>query len=359
MLARLIDPESPCWAEALAAAAHDFHHLPAYVRLEAERTGGEPLAFLAEEGERRFLLPLLLRPVDGTPLCDAASPYGYPGPVLTPSAADEGFVGRCLDALAEALRRRSAVTCFVRLHPLLPVPSGPLAERGRLVEHGDTVWVDLTQPPEELWHQTDREFRRQINKHRREGQAAEMDERWEAFDDFVSVYHDTMRRLGADESYLFPRGYFTGLRAALGERLRLCVVRAEGRLAAAALFTEVSGLVQYHLCGTHADFVRASPTKTLIHFARLWARERGNRVLNLGGGVGGRRDALLAFKAGFSPLRAPFRTWRRVVDAAAYDALLRRRQADDGAADDLDGYFPAYRKPSGSERPSGRGASVA
>ena len=78
-----------------------------------------------------------------------------------------------------------------------------------------------------------------------------------------------------------------------------------------------------------------------------WAHARGNRVLHLGGGVGGREDSLFHFKQGFSDWLIPFYTWRIVVDEVRY------RQAMDvlaptGDGGDRSGHFPAYRAPRGS-----------
>ena len=61
-------------------------------------------------------------------------------------------------------------------------------------------------------------------------------------------------------------------------------------------------------------------------------KARGNRVMHLGGGLGGAHDSLFDFKAGFSKDRQPFRTWRVVVDPVRYAELSQARHpADDPA----------------------------
>jgi len=84
----------------------------------------------------------------------------------------------------------------------------------------------------------------------------------------------------------------------------------------------------------------------MIHAAREWAKERGNRILHLGGGNGAQHDSLFYFKAGFSKERHPFITWRIITDEAAYDTLVGRWQAClNVRAGERNGYFPAYRDP--------------
>jgi hypothetical protein len=148
----------------------------------------------------------------------------------------------------------------------------------------------------------------------------------------------------ADPSYFFDRSYFEDLRRCLGPHLHLCAVRAPGgELAAAGLFTEMGDLMQFHLSGTAEAHRRAGPAKLMLIHMRDWARERGLRILHLGGGVGCREDSLSFFKQGFSKLRSRFQTLRLVLDPAAYATLADRRGAAGAGPDE--GFFPAYRRP--------------
>ena len=81
----------------------------------------------------------------------------------------------------------------------------------------------------------------------------------------------------------------------------------------------------------------------MMHFVRGWAKDRGNQVLHLGGGVGGDSDSLLQFKIGFSPRRHTFATLRMVIDEREYGRLVAARdpRLDPGARG---GFFPLYRQ---------------
>jgi hypothetical protein len=354
MTAGFVEPEAELWHTLLAATPHDIYHLPGYVRASARVEEGRAVLFVAREGERQFLVPLVVRPIPlelseaESTWYDATSPYGYPGPLVTPTDADPGdpFLPRAVASFVAALRDRRIVSCFVRLHPLFPLPIEPLQELGDVVRHGDTVSIDLRLSLDLLWRQTRHNHRRDIAKGQRSGQIARMDPCWAQFDSFVTLYHDTMRRINAADFYFFSSGYLNELRAELGDRLHLCLVEVEGRVAAAGMFSEYRGIVQYHLSGTHAEFTYGHPLKTMIHFISQWARDRGNTSLHLGGGVGGRRDSLFDFKAGFSPLCHPFYTWRIVANAPAYFELLDRWSSTFGAStESADGFFPGYRRP--------------
>jgi len=336
----LLDPEAPLWQAVLDSSPHDFYHLPGYVALSGTHEGGRPCALHVTDGHRTLLLPILVRRIPGGGF-DAASPYGYPGPIG--AGTDEpAFLRLAFAAAGEVLRRERVVSAFIRFHPLL----NPDAPRGigTLVVHGDTVSVDLALPADVLWAQTRTNHRRDITRARRLGYRARMDAAWEHLAAFKALYRQTMRRRSASPFYFFDDAYFEGLRDVLGERLHLCVVERGGDVAAAGLFVETDGIVQYHLSGTDEAHQDRQPTKLMMSYVASWAKARGDRVLHLGGGVGGADDPLLRFKVGFSPRRHSFVTGRLVLDERRYSELVRSRdpELDPGTRS---GYFPLYRRP--------------
>jgi hypothetical protein len=336
--------DDPRWRDALARSPHDFHHLPAFVGLSSRTTErGTPLAAIVTGGDRLMLLPIIRRDVpNAAGLLDATSPYGYPAPVFG-GPADPGFVSDAVKELTEAMRRERYVSLFVRMHPVLD-PDAAAFSVGTLITHGETVVIDLSLSDEEQWRQHQSGHRNEINKALRLGHEAFIDESWKHFDDFVSLYTETMKRLEASPYYFFDADYFRGMREALGpERLHLAVTRIGGEVAAASLITTVSGIVQYHLSGTTERFIKERPTKLLLHQVRRWATARGERWFHLGGGLGAAADSLFRFKAGFSKLRRTFRTWRVAIDADRYTELSRGKHP--AGSHDLTGFFPAYRRP--------------
>jgi hypothetical protein len=307
--------------------------------MSASHESGVARAILVEEGERNFLLPLTLRGIPGGGR-DATSPYGFPGPIGK-GLECPAFLSAAFREVRGVLAAEGIVSLFVRFHPLFNpvVPDGI----GFVASHGDAVTIDLSHPAETLWGQTRKNHRRQIVRSILEGHTVGLDDSEEAFGVFKSLYRATMRRVDAPAFYSFDDGYFEGLRCAMGNRMRLAVVRVGNDVAAAGLFIEEDGIVQYHLSGTDDRYERFSPTKILTHFMTGWAKERGNRWLHLGAGNRQPNDALLHFKSGFSPLRHPFRTLRVVLDAAEYRRLSIGRQLSSDP-DRLDSYFPAYRQ---------------
>ena len=336
---RILGADAHAWQDVLGHARADFYHLPGYVALCARQEGGRGVAVLVADGSRTVLLPLILRSLPDGGL-DATSPYGYPGPLATTD--DPGFIEVALAGAREVLAAAGVVSAFVRLHPLLNTV--PPRSFGSIVRHGDTIAVDLTGPDGDLWAQLRSNHRRDITRAREAGCVARIDPTWSHLADFKAIYRSTMARRDASAYYFFDDAYFDDLRAALPDRLHLCVVEVQGEAAAAGLFVETDGIVEYHLGGTDERHLGLQPSKLMLHFASEWARERGNQWFHLGGGVGGADDSLLRFKLGFSSGRHPFSTVRAVLDAAAYERLVRERAPDLDPAD-RGGFFPAYRRP--------------
>lgn len=337
----LLPPSAPQWADVLRRTDHDVYHLPEYAALDAKVTGGTPAAFWYQEEEHAFLLPMIVRGIPDSELLDAVSPYGYTGPVSDAAHEDTGFWRRATEQMVDTLAASGVVTTFVRLHPLLPPPLEVLDDVGAVVHHGETVSVDLSLSREAMWRETRRDHRNQINRARRAGVQVVFDD-WERLDEWVTIYHENMQRLGASEYYFFASEHLAALHDAVGDRMHLAVALVDGEVVGGSTFFEYRGIVQGHVGSTrhgqghHAD-------KLLYDEIRLWAKDRGNTILHFGGGVGGAKDQLFSYKAGFASGRHSFHTWRVITHGAAYADLLARRGIPPECAD-ISGYFPSYRK---------------
>jgi hypothetical protein len=354
MKSRVLAVDSPEWNQTLGVNPHDFYHLSLYHQLSAAREGGLAYAFVAEEGENRAFIPFILRPVPCLGLTeggfsDITSAYGYPGPLFWPYArVGADFIHRAVGALIRELNERRVVSAFFRLHPLLDREREHLLAFGPIVDHGETVVINLGKSEEELWQDTREGCRYDIKRLRKQGYVVEEVAFADGLDAFFGAYEDTMRRVDATAGYFFDRAYFTLLKEALGDRLHLFLVRLGDDVCGGALFTECNGIVQYHLSGMYTKFARSSPTKLLLDEVRRWARKRDNCLFHLGGGVGTRRDSLFEFKAGFSKGRASFGTWRVILDPMLYEQLEKAAHPKDAILRADTDYFPSYRRPTPS-----------
>lgn len=348
-------PDEPRWASFLGRVTHDFYHLPSYVLMCAQMENAEAGAFYVVEGGNEFLLPVMLRKLPDLGVAesrgwrDAMSPYGYPGPLITPQPksddASNNFGGKAIEALLTHMRERHILTVFARFHPLLESPLESFGAYGTLVKHGHTVSIDLTLTAEQIWSGLRMNHQRQIKtlKQRSAGRTEE-DLNWSRLPEFIAAYKGTMDRVQAAATYYFDENYFSALRQALGTKVHLMVTEFGGQLAAGVVLTECCGIVQYHLAATTPQFFKERPQKLLCCEAWLWSKSRGDRIFHLGGGVGGKEDNLFHFKAGFSDLRHPFYTWRACSDPGLYQRLIDAWHGQNPGGSSDPNFFPTYRQ---------------
>lgn len=327
--------DDPLWVHILTQLRHDVFHLPEYMSIEAQRIQAVPEAFWAVDREKQFFVPYLIRSCQelfgpdlvSDPVYDVVSPYGYPGILLNEAAKqDQNFLKLALEQLTEKLRSQHICSAFFRLHPILSEDFTQIYPPEICQETGVVVGIDLTQSEQEIWRQTRSDHRKDINRHKRSGLIAKMVDVEQHLPEFLEIYRETMDRVNAAQMYYFDQDFFHSL-LALKEKLHLCIVEVENQIASACLIMECCGVVSSFLSGTKNQFLKLAPEKLLFDYVRFWAKERGNQVFNMGGGVGSAKDGVYYFKAGFSDQRYPFLTLRLVVDPEQYTRLVHLQAA--------------------------------
>ncbi|WP_233222678.1 GNAT family N-acetyltransferase [Chroococcidiopsis sp. CCALA 051] len=343
------------WKQVLQKLHHDVYHLPEYIEIESKRTSTLPNAFIIIDDEKIFFVPYLLRQCDDIldreisrkEVFDIVSPYGYPGILLSKAAINTpGFPDFAIRELRRVLFEHKVCSAFFRLHPILNFNFNEVFQPNTFTTIGETVSVDLTLSESKIWAHTRKGHQSTINKCKRLGFTGKMVNFKQYIHNFISIYNETMERVGAQKSYYFSHEYFEDL-LKLGQHLHLGIVELDNEIACASLFLESSGIVQAHLGGTKNQFLRYSPFNLLVDYARNWAKARGNKFLHLGGGVGcSTTDSLYTFKSGFSRTRHPFLTLRLIIDEEKYHYLVNSRaKLLNVRVEELlsSRFFPAYR----------------
>jgi hypothetical protein len=346
------------WTGAVQPATqHDFYFLPEYHALAERRGEGEARLFVFEQAGYVIALPLIIRTLPdyraiggaANTWRDATSVYGYSGPLYShddmPPAVVDGFQR----ALSVALQELQVVSVFSRLHPLLPAQTTLLDGLGEHQLEGVTVSINLSATPLEQRAQYDGTTRNRLNRLARMGVTGALDPEQRHLPEFIALYHETMRRVKAEESYFFDATYFTALVKSLGPVVKLFVAKMpDGEVISGGLFTLYDGIVQYHLGGTRDSALKRSPMMLIFETVRRWANQNGAHTFHLGGGVGAKTDSLFQFKARFSPQRHKFVTWRWIVTPEAYRELSERKHvwnSERGLKAISPSFFPAYRCP--------------
>lgn len=340
---RLLKPDNELWMKFLSSVNYDFYHTPDYLILEANKINGKPAAIYIQNNENTLFIPLIIRKIPYSDHLDAISPYGYPCPLFLKNELNT--IIPLIKILPGALKSFNIISAFIRLHPILSDYNFNPFIVGKLVNHGRTVYIDLHKSNAEIWRQTRSTTKNLINQLKREGFQASLDVEFEFYEEFIEIYYETMNSLNASNNYFFPKKYFYKLKNNLKEKLFLCLVKDKNnKIAAGGLFTSNDGIVQYHLSGSREAYKKNSPIRLMIDFIRIYFKNKGAKVMHLGGGVGCNEDNLFNFKKGFSKEFSEFHSWRLICDETIYDFLCKDfLKNQDPLKEESQFFFPLYR----------------
>lgn len=336
--------DNPKVKSLLQQCSFDFYHVPEYLSLCCNSDDNMPFYAISEFEDNLFILPFICRSIENSNFIDATSPYGYSGPLIKLGQQEKCHTQFAQDAIIntkKVLAENGYISLFVRLHPTLNGNHISLFHESEVIVHGKTVGINLHDSEEQMWQSTRPTLRSDIRKLQDSNFHFTHDVEFAKYDEFIEIYHQTMSRVNASNFYFFDTNYFYRLKDILGKSLSLLLIEDDNEVICGALFSEFSGIVQYHLAGTKSDRLHEMPSKLLIHLARQWAKSRNNTLLHLGGGNGGSEtDALFQFKSGFSKSRFNFATWRTVLNNTVYEKLSLGKVLDSNST-----FFPIYRLP--------------
>jgi serine/alanine adding enzyme len=315
----------------------DTYTRAAYQRASVllEPPGSRPVLLHYRDPHGDVALPLLLRPLPDGRGWDAASAYGYGGPVARDARSIPAF-GAALDAWARA---HGVVTTFLRMHPVLgnAALAPPSAE---VLDVGATVAWDVA-PGRDLAESMHPHHRRAARRADRAGLEVTVVPHPHSLEEFRRIYEETMRRQQAERFFFFPAEYWEALLAddAVLEPL-LVEGRLDGELVAALLCFSHGAWLHYHLGGSTEAGRSIGASNRCFLAAAQWAQSRGMTGFHLGGGVGGRDDStLFVFKQRYDPdsVPRPFRIAKMVHDVDRYQELAGTTSTN--------GFFPPWRRP--------------
>ncbi|MBZ4330031.1 GNAT family N-acetyltransferase [Corallococcus sp. AS-1-12] len=275
-----------------------------------------------EDGEARALrVPLIVRPIEGTPYRDAISPYGFPGGAL------DGLSDVSKDAVDWT--GTELVSIFVRDRV-----SGPRCFAGG-TERNEVFFIDPRLPVafrEMHYRHIRRNTRLGFVSTASQARSAPREER----EGFQAAYRQTMLREKASPRYFFSDAYFDEL--FLSPCAWLVTAHApQGGVASSALCVHSDGMLHYYLGGTVDAHLARSPAKNVFGMLAELCSRLGV-PLHLGGGIRP-GDSLEQFKRSLSNASSRLLTHELICEPSVYARLSEGHTGSD--------FFPSYRAPRG------------
>ena len=207
----------------------------------------------------------------------------------------------------------------------------------------ELVYLDLTMGEEEIWkHSLCSDTRRQTRQAMEAGVRVRRAESVEDVLAFHRLHHQTMERLAAQERYYLPSSFFLSIFETMPRNAFILLSEYQGRVVAGGLYFQDAAHVYWHLSAVDLDFSRVRPVNAFHYEAILQAARAGKQRM-LCGGAFQQGDGVFRFKAGFSPLRVPFKVYKRVHDPECYSVLTQDWSLRHRGLAPESGFFPAYR----------------
>lgn len=320
------------------AYVHDFYHTWQYHTLD---NNGEAILVVYEKDGDYIAFPFLRREIPQSSYFDLSSVYGYVGPIS--NKKDQNLSAEFIDDFRKAfmsfLKKDQIVSVFSRLHPFFS-HDRLMADFNGIHENGQTVALDLTLTIEAQRKKYKPSTFSSIKKSWRKGLSIKETKDIDDIDAFIEIYEENMERIQSTDSYLFDRQYFIDLVNSKEFDCRLLLVHCEDEIMCGTLITLTHGIIQGHLIATKSAYLHESPAKYLVDQVTVLGRREGMKYMNLGGGLGYKKDNLFGWKAGFSDLFLDHKSWRYVVNDSVYHSLVTEQGIDKNANID---FFPLYR----------------
>lgn len=264
-------------------------------------------------------IPLIVRPIEGTPYRDATSPYGFPG----------GVMDRLREIPKESVdwRATELVSIFIRDRIGGPCCFANATARNEVCVIDSALPVKFRKD-----HGSD------IRRNARLGYTTSClpvrEASPELREELKQVYRQTMARNEATSRYLFPDTWFE--EAFSSPVAWLVTIRApDGLVADAGIAVLSDGYLHSYIGGTADPYLAHSPAKNGISVLVELSAKLGAPV-NLGGGISP-GDGIEKFKRGFANATARLYTHEVVCDPQTYESLVEGHAQTN--------YFPAYRAP--------------
>lgn len=314
----------------LPEGLQDVYFFPEFYELFEKKGHGKAHCFVYEHADKFVLYPFLLNCINDAGFAldkkyyDIQGPYGYNGPVS--NSKDAGFIRDFSDSFCRFCHEQNIVAEFIRFNPVLK--NQMFQNHIVPVEQLDSVLIDTGRDEDYIWNESfDRGVRKAVRKAEKSGITVRIfhshDIDGKKIDDFISIYHATMRRNDAKEYYFFSRDFFKELIQTHQNRVLLVFAYKDGSPVSTELVTYWKKNSYGFAGGTLAEYYEYSPNSYLRFELIRHLMKEGISNYSIGGGYQ-RDDTIYKFKKSFSRnVDSRFFIGKKVHNQSVYDELVR------------------------------------
>lgn len=337
------------WSELIESCSEaDIHFIPEYLKAFEGRIGGQAFLFVFDDKENdNFLLyPFFKRRINDLDLfasCedeyfDIISPWYFGGPLLHSEKNRIQVINNFLASFQTFANQNNIITEFTRIYPLFNT-SKDFIELSHANYRYDISYIDLEQSEETIWNNFKKSNRNSINAAKRKGVKIDFSISEDAVNTFFELYHESMKRINADEFYFFPNEFFKKIIRYLKENFTIVTATYNEIPISSSIFLFKFGTIHYWLSANNYTYRNIYANNLLLHESIQWAKKNNNQKFVL---MGGTNEGLRNFKESFTNTKMAFYTLNRTFNQEIYEDLNKIR-SNSNESSNKSSFFPVYR----------------
>lgn len=309
----------------------DVYFTPEYYALYEKNGEGEAQCFVFEKDGEIILYPYLKNAINALgyqldkEYFDIQGAYGYNG--IISSSKDKHFINAFYAFFEKYCSDNHIIAEFIRFHPLLNNYNILLKTHTILLDR-KTVGLNICQSYEDIWkHAYSSTNRNMIRKAQKNGYSAIIinDPSTQNIEQFMEIYHQSMRAVGAEQYYFFNQDFFKNMFEFLKGHIYLINIKDKNELVVcSSIFFHYYKYFHYHLSGRIQE-ADNSVNNFLLDEALKLAQKLGAELFHFGGGrTGSTDDSLLKFKENFSKTKLDFYIGKKIYNQKVYDNVVEQ-----------------------------------
>jgi hypothetical protein len=280
-------------------------------------------SFISDNNNSHIIMPGYLKPIviddEKTDYYDFITPYGYTGPFFSENT-NEIDVSEFWNNVDKWYLNNNVVTEFIRFNLF-----------GNHLNYSGNAFLTMLNVKgkiineEEQWKEFDHKVRKNVNKAKRENLSSEVfyiDITEDKVLEFYEIYIQTMKRTGANESFLYPLAQFKRFLYNNKQHAAICTVYIDNVVVSSELLLVSKEAIYSFLGGTNEIYFDKRPNDYLKVEALNWARSIDKKYYVLGGGYGF-EDGIFKYKKSFFPSDVvEYYTGRKIINLNIYNELI-------------------------------------
>lgn len=266
---------------------------------------------------------------------DMISPYGYGGYVCDGCNIQD--VDR--EHRVYCNQNESIVGEVVKFHPLSQQVS---VYGGSVTSPFHNVIREVSSNIDDIWINFKQKVRKNVKKANYLGLTVFHEHNTDHIDDFIRVYHRTMERTEASDSFFYGKDFFETI-CGDGQNAVFFYVLSNDVIVSVELVLYDADCCYSFLGGTDEQYFDMRPNDLIKYEIIKWANTNGLKWFILGGGHGS-DDGIFRYKEALAPNGVvDFYIGTDLFNERAYEMLCRIRKEYDPGFDKSIRMFPAYR----------------